>query len=178
MRRNRYVQCQIKCETCVYNRLLGFTVKIIKEAELEFILRSMFISKIKKDIWFHYEDRLVKHMNSYLELVLFDIIARSPLFVLVTGDFSFLSTEWQRKDITATEGTKTDLLPMVRLTLTKFLFFQIYLLRVGMTNPCTETSFSILFLRNSVRKLSTLCDANNKLRIKKILMCFWVAVKY
>ena len=37
-----------------------------------------------------------------------DIIARNPLFLLLTNDFNATAANWWWNDMTTTEGTKTD----------------------------------------------------------------------
>ena len=42
------------------------------------------------------------------EQLIGDIIAKNPLFVLITGDFNIRSTNWWKNDLSASEGTQVD----------------------------------------------------------------------
>ena len=44
------------------------------------------------------------------EQLIGDIIAKNPLFVLITGNFNGRSTDWWKNDLSPSEGTQVDLL--------------------------------------------------------------------
>ena len=59
-------------------------------------------NKKKGDMWSHSIDQLV-----YRSLIGY-IIAKNPLFVLITGDFNVRSTNWCKNDLSTSEGTQVD----------------------------------------------------------------------
>ena len=99
--------------------------------------------RIIETIYFHYIDQLVKYIinlvifylnlsKSYVILLLeINYLLSYPLSIIVTGDLNARAGNWWRNGMITTEDAKIGslLLPMalVRLFLTKLIFFQILL---------------------------------------------------
>ena len=70
-------------------------------------------SETEEVIRSHSIDRLVKHKTSFTFLINFelwigDIVAKNPLFVLITGDFNDRSSNWWKDELSTSEGTQID----------------------------------------------------------------------
>ena len=65
-------------------------------------------------MWSHSIDHLVKHKTKLIfflinfEQLIGDIIAKNPLFVLITGDINVRSSNWWKNDLSTSEGTQVD----------------------------------------------------------------------
>ena len=63
-------------------------------------------------MWSHSIDRLVKYKISLmffcLGKLIGDIIAKNPLFVLITGDFNLRSTNRWKNNLSTSKGTQVD----------------------------------------------------------------------
>ena len=76
---------------------------------LKLAYKGYIISSYRSPSQTHDEfDNFMNLMNLNFEQVLYDLIARNPLFVLITGDFNVRTAKWWRNDTTTTEGTKID----------------------------------------------------------------------
>ena len=70
--------------------------------------------KVKENMWSYSIYHLVKHKISLtffrinFEESFGDIIAKNPLFVLITGAFNVRSTNWWKNNLSTSEGTQVD----------------------------------------------------------------------
>ena len=70
--------------------------------------------KVKENMWSYSIYHLVKHKISLTffrinsEESFGDIIAKNPLFVLITGAFNVRSTNWWKNNLSTSEGTQVD----------------------------------------------------------------------